>query len=511
MSDYILEMKNITKSFSGVKALEDVNLKVKNGTIHAIVGENGAGKSTLMNVLSGVYPYGSYDGEVFFEGQLCKFKDINDSEEKGIVIIHQELALVPNLSVKENIFLGNEKSKGGVIDWDDTYREAKKYCDLVGLNIDVNLLVGEIGVGQQQLVEIAKALSKNVKLLILDEPTASLNDQDSEKLLKLILGLKEQGITAIIISHKLNEINQIADDITVIRDGKSIETLNREVDEFSEDRIIKAMVGREIVDRYPKRDSHIGDVKFEIRDWNVLSETIEDRYLLKDVNFNVRAGEVVGIAGLMGSGRTELAMSIFGRSMGDFVSGQIYKDGKPIEVKSPKQAIDNKLAYVTEDRKAQGLILEQSIKHNITLSRLDKISSNLVIDDDKELEIAREYKDKINIKAPNVEYKSGQLSGGNQQKIMLARWIFSDPDVLLLDEPTRGIDVGAKYEIYSIINELVAEGKSIILISSELPEVIGMSDRVYVMSEGSIVAELSKEEVSQESIMKAIMQSAKGE
>ncbi len=511
MSDYILEMKNITKSFSGVNALEDVNLRVVNGTIHAIVGENGAGKSTLMNVLSGVYPFGTFEGEIFFEDRLCKFMDINDSEKEGIVIIHQELALVPNLSVKENIFLGNERSKHGVIDWDDTYREAKKYCDLVGLDIDLNLLVGEIGVGQQQLVEIAKALSKNVKLLILDEPTASLNDNDSEKLLNLILGLKEQGITSIIISHKLNEINQIADDITVIRDGKSIETLNRDKDQFSEDRIIKAMVGREIVDRFPKRESNFGEVKFEVRDWTVMSEFIEDRHLLKDVNFNVRAGEVVGIAGLMGSGRTELAMSIFGRSLGEYKSGTIYKDGKEIEIKSPKQAIENKIAYVTEDRKAQGLILEQSIKHNITLSKLDKISSKLVIDEAKELEYARGFKKKINIKAPNVEYKSGQLSGGNQQKIMLARWIFSDPEVLILDEPTRGIDVGAKYEIYTIINGLVAEGKSIILISSELPEVIGMSDRVYVMNEGRIVAELSKEDVSQECIMKAIMQSAKGE
>lgn len=511
MSDYILEMKNITKSFSGVNALEDVNLRVVNGTIHAIVGENGAGKSTLMNVLSGVYPFGTFEGEIFFEDRLCKFMDINDSEKEGIVIIHQELALVPNLSVKENIFLGNERSKHGVIDWDDTYREAKKYCDLVGLDIDLNLLVGEIGVGQQQLVEIAKALSKNVKLLILDEPTASLNDNDSEKLLNLILGLKEQGITSIIISHKLNEINQIADDITVIRDGKSIETLNRDKDQFSEDRIIKAMVGRKIVDRFPKRESNFGEVKFEVRDWTVMSEFIEDRHLLKDVNFNVRAGEVVGIAGLMGSGRTELAMSIFGRSLGEYKSGTIYKDGKEIEIKSPKQAIENKIAYVTEDRKAQGLILEQSIKHNITLSKLDKISSKLVIDEAKELEYARGFKKKINIKAPNVEYKSGQLSGGNQQKIMLARWIFSDPEVLILDEPTRGIDVGAKYEIYTIINGLVAEGKSIILISSELPEVIGMSDRVYVMNEGRIVAELSKEDVSQECIMKAIMQSAKGE
>ncbi len=511
MSDYILQMKNIVKEFPGVKALDNVNLNVRNGTIHAIVGENGAGKSTLMNILSGVYPYGTYEGDILYKNEACKLKTIKDSEEKGIVIIHQELALVPNLSIKENIFLGNERSKNGVINWGKTYSDAERYTKLVGLDENLNLLIEEIGVGKQQLVEIAKALSKNVKLLILDEPTASLNDSDSDKLLDLILDLKSKGITSIIISHKLNEINKIADDITIIRDGKSIETLVRGVDDISEDRIIKGMVGRELTDRYPSRDVEIGDIQFEIRNWNIESEVIPGKLMVNNVNINIKKGEVVGIAGLMGSGRTELAMSIFGKSYGIFKSGEIYKNGEKIELNNPKEAIKARIAYVTEDRKSQGLILEQSIKNNTTLSSLNKISNYGIINENEELQVANEYKDKINIKAPNVMYKSGQLSGGNQQKIMLARWIYSDPDLLILDEPTRGIDVGAKYEIYSIINELAAEGRSIIVISSEMPEVMGISDRVYVMNEGRIVGELDKQSVSQENIMKAIMQSTKGE
>ncbi|MDL2310948.1 sugar ABC transporter ATP-binding protein [Peptostreptococcaceae bacterium OttesenSCG-928-C18] len=511
MSDYILQMKNITKEFPGVKALDDVNLNVRRGTIHAIVGENGAGKSTLMNVLSGVYPHGTYTGDIVYENDICKLRNINDSEKKGIVIIHQELALVPNLSIKENIFLGNERSKRGIIDWQKTYNDAKRYTELVGLDEDLNILIEELGVGKQQLVEIAKALSKNVKLLILDEPTASLNDNDSEKLLNLILSLKKEGITSIIISHKLNEINKIADDITIIRDGNCIETLVRGIDDISEDRIIKGMVGRELTDRYPERDSVIGEIQYEIKNWTIESEVIPEKLVVDNVNINVRKGEVVGIAGLMGSGRTELAMSIFGKSHGVFKSGEIYKDGKKINLSNPKEAIKAKIAYVTEDRKSQGLILEQSIKSNTTLSDLSKISNYGVINDNEEMKVANEYKDKINIKAPNVMYKSGQLSGGNQQKIMLARWIYSDPDLLILDEPTRGIDVGAKYEIYGIINDLAKEGRSIIVISSEMPEVIGISDRVYVMNEGKIVGELEKELINQENIMKAIMQSTKGE
>ncbi|MDY2918630.1 MAG: sugar ABC transporter ATP-binding protein [Anaerococcus sp.] len=511
MTDYILQMNNISKNFSGVKALEGVNFKVRKGSIHAIVGENGAGKSTLMNILSGVYPYGSYEGDIKYEDRICKFKSIKDSEDKGIVIIHQELALVPNLSVKENIFLGNEKANHGVIDWNQTYYEAKKYCNKVNLDVDVNLLIEQISVGKQQLVEIAKAISKNVKLLILDEPTASLNDEDSEKLLDLILELKKQEITSIIISHKLNEINKIADDITVIRDGQVVKNLNKIEDDFNEDIVIEAMVGREIVDRYPRRNLKLGNIKISVEDWTVRSNINKEKYLLDNININVRTGEVVGIAGLMGSGRTELAMSIFGNLVGNFEKGKIFIDGKEVKINNTKQAIRNRIAYVTEDRKTQGLILDQNIKNNITLSSLEKVSNNMVINLDKEMDVAKEYKKKLNIKAPSVLYNAEQLSGGNQQKIMLARWIFSDPDILILDEPTRGIDIGAKYEIYNVINELAEKGKSIILISSEMPEVIGMSDRVYVMNEGRIVAEINKDNLSQENIMKSIINSTKGE
>lgn len=510
MDKILLEMKNITKEFPGVKALDNVNLKVRDNTIHAIVGENGAGKSTLMKILSGVYPNGDYEGEVVYEDELCEFKHIKDSEKEGIVIIHQELALVPTLSIMENMFLGNERKKAGVIDWGKTYIDSERYMKMVGLNENPETLINQIGVGKQQLVEIAKALAKNVKLLILDEPTASLNDDDSDKMLDLILKLKEeQGMTCIIISHKLNEVEKVADDITIIRDGKSIETLNKVDDDITEDRIIKGMVGREIVDRYPKRDNEIGEVLLEIKDWQVYSPHIPDRKVIDNVNFYVKKGEVIGIAGLMGAGRTELAMSIFGKSYGSDISGVIIKDGVEIEINNVKDAIGHKIGYVTEDRKEQGLILTNDIRKNLTLASLDKVSKSGVIDAYKEISVSEEYLGKINIKAPNIFHETGNLSGGNQQKVMLGRWIYRDPDVLILDEPTRGIDVGAKYEIYTIINELAAMGKAVIVISSELPEVLGLSDRIYVMNEGRFVGELDKDEASQESIMKCIVQNVK--
>lgn len=508
MKKIILEMQNIVKTFPGVRALDNVNVKVEEGTIHSLVGENGAGKSTLMNILSGVYPYGSYEGNIIYEDEICKFKNIRESESKGIVIIHQELALIPYLSIMENIFLGNEQTQNGVINWEKSRFEAKKLMDIVGLNEDPSTPINKIGVGKQQLVEIAKALSKNVKLLILDEPTAALNDEDSEKLLNLILRLRDKnGMSAIIISHKLNEVIKVTDEITVIRDGISIETLTKSSGEITEDRIIRGMVGRAIVDRYPKRDCKIGDVSLEIKDWTVYSEEFRDKVVINNINLKVRKGEVVGIAGLMGAGRTEFAMSVFGKSYGRNISGKIIKEGKEIYINNVSDAIKNGIAYVTEDRKSQGLILIDSIKRNITLPSLNKINKNGFINESHEICIAREYLKKLKIKAPNIEQHTGNLSGGNQQKVMLARWIFADPDVLILDEPTRGIDVGAKYEIYCIINELASQGKSIIVISSELPEVLGLSDRVYIMNEGSIVGELPKREATQESIMKCIMQS----
>ena len=465
-----------------------------------------------MNVLSGIYPHGSYEGDIIYDGEICNFHDIKDSEAKGIVIIHQELALIPYMTIGENMFLGNERGKKAAINWDETYRLAEKYTKQVGLTDSVRTYIKDIGVGKQQLVEIAKALAKNAKLLILDEPTSSLNEADSQALLDLLLKLKKEGLTSIIISHKLNEVSYVADKITVIRDGSTIETLTKGVDDFSEERIIKGMVGREIADRFPKRPGvKIGDVRMEVKNWNVYHPLYNERKVVDNVSLNVRKGEVVGISGLMGAGRTELAMSIFGKSYGTNISGQLFINGKEVHLKSARDAIEHKLAYVTEDRKGDGLILSNSIKNNTSLANLAGISNHGVIDQDKEYAVAVEYKDKLKTKCPTVEQNVGNLSGGNQQKVLLAKWMFADPDILILDEPTRGIDVGAKYEIYCIINSLVAEGKSVIMISSELPEILGMSDRIYVMNEGRIAGELSSEEASQEVIMTCIMQSSKGE
>ena len=506
MAKVLLEMKNITKTFPGVKALDNVNLKVEEGEIHALVGENGAGKSTLMNVLSGVYPYGSYEGDIIYNGEVCQFNKIKDSEEKGIVIIHQELALVPYMSIGENMFLGNERGKKAAIDWNETYGEADKYLRMVGLSESSRTLVKELGTGKQQMVEIAKALAKHAKLLILDEPTSSLNETDSKALLDLMLKFKAEGMTSIIISHKLNEVSYVADKITVVRDGSTIETLDKKTTEISEDRIIKGMVGREITDRFPKRHGvEIGDINMEVKDWTVYHPLYPERKVVDNVSMTVRKGEVVGIYGLMGAGRTELAMSIFGKSYGVGITGSLKLNGEEVQLKTVKEAIKKKIAYVTEDRKGNGLVLTNPIKINTTLANLESISNNLVIDKDKEYQVAVEYKEKLGTKTPSVEQNVGNLSGGNQQKVLLAKWMFTDPDVLILDEPTRGIDVGAKYEIYCVINELAKEGKAVIVISSEMPEIIGTCDRVYVINEGEIAGELPKEGLSQEKIMQCIM------
>ncbi len=508
MSDIILEMKNITKLFPGVRALDNVNLKVKRGSIHALVGENGAGKSTLMNVLSGIYPYGSYEGDIVYEGEVCKFAKINDSEEKGIVIIHQELALVPYMSIGENMFLGNERGKGFAIDWDTTYAEADKYLKVVGLKESSHTLIKDIGVGKQQMVEIAKALAKNARLLILDEPTSSLNEEDSRALLDLMLRFKSEGMTCIIISHKLNEVSYVADEITVIRDGSTIETIDNAGHDIDEDRIIRGMVGREIEDRFPKRPGvKIGDIAMEVKNWTVHHPLYQEKKVVNDVNIHVRKGEVVGISGLMGAGRTELAMSLFGRSYGSGISGKLILGGREVTLKNERSAIKAGLAYVTEDRKGNGLILTNPIQVNTTLANMDGVSNRGVIDQDKEFSVADEYRKKLRTKCTGVAQNVGNLSGGNQQKVLLAKWMFTDPDILILDEPTRGIDVGAKYEIYCIINDLVAQGKSVVMISSELPEVLGMSDRIYVMNEGRIVGEFQQADASQESIMACILKS----
>ncbi|MCC3382122.1 multiple monosaccharide ABC transporter ATP-binding protein [Paenibacillus farraposensis] len=507
MSGIILEMKGITKTFPGVKALENVNLKIKEGEIHSLCGENGAGKSTLMKVLSGVYPHGTYEGDIIFQGKTCEFKDTKQSEELGIVIIHQELALIPYLSIAENIYLGNERAKSGVINWKETFVGTRELLSKVGLSENPNTLVTNIGVGKQQLVEIAKALSKKVKLLILDEPTAALNEDDSENLLQLMLEFKRQGISCILISHKLNEVAKVSDSITILRDGKTIETLDMKKDEVTEDRIISGMVGRDLTSRYPERHAEIGNVILEVKDWTVYHEHHADRKVLDQVNLNIRRGEIVGIAGLMGAGRTELAMSMFGKSYGRNISGQLIKDGKPIQNNTVTDAINNGFAYVTEDRKEYGLILMDDIKRNISLTGLKKLTKGVVVNEQEEVVVAEDMKKSMNIKAPTILQKTGNLSGGNQQKVVLSKWIFAGPDILILDEPTRGIDVGAKYEIYTIIHRLAAEGKGVLVISSELPEVLGLCDRIYVMNAGRITGEVSREDASQETLMRYMTKS----
>jgi len=493
-------MRSITKTFPGVKALQEVTLEVARGEIHAICGENGAGKSTLMKVLSGVYPVGTYEGDIVFENETMAFRDIRDSEAKGVVIIHQELALSPYLSIAENIFLNNEvKGAFGLIDWNKSNSEAAKLLARVGLRENPTTKIMDIGVGKQQLVEIAKALSKRVKLLILDEPTAALNDEDSDHLLDLILHLKEQGITSIIISHKLNEIKKIADTVTVIRDGKTIETIAKT--DVSEERIIKDMVGRDLEHRYPDHTPHIGEEILRVENWTAHHPQDPTRVMVDDVSLNVRRGEIVGIAGLMGAGRTEFAMSLFGRSYGTRITGKVFKSGTEIKTRSVAEAIQNGLAYATEDRKQYGLNLIEDIKRNISAASLGKLATGGLVNDNEEFKVANEYRKSMNIKAPTVLAKTGKLSGGNQQKVVLSKWIYSDPDVLILDEPTRGIDVGAKYEIYTIINRLAAEGKGIIVISSELPELLGICDRIYAISEGRITGELPIAEASPEALL----------
>ncbi|MBN2260606.1 MAG: ATP-binding cassette domain-containing protein [Clostridiales bacterium] len=502
MSDLILEMRNITKEFPGVKALDNVTFKVEKGEIHCLIGENGAGKSTLMKVLSGVYPYGTYSGDIVLNDAIQKFNHIKDSEKASIAIIYQELALIPHMSIYENIFLGNEISKKGLIDWNETIVKAKEVLEKVGLTDDPSLLINKVGVGKQQLIEIAKALAKDVKLLILDEPTAALNEDDSENLLKILKELKNQGITSILISHKLNEVMHVADSITVLRDGQTIKTLDVKKDSVSEDEIIKMMVGREMTNRYPSRVPDIGEVVFEVKNWNVFSETDSSKKIIKNVSFNLKKGEIVGISGLMGSGRTELAMSVFGKSFGSKISGELFLNGNKIDLNSPKEAIDNRISYLTEDRKEKGLILIEDVKQNISIAALKNISKKMLINENEEIKNAGEYIDKMKIKTPSVEQLVGKLSGGNQQKIALSKWMETNPQILIVDEPTRGIDVGAKYEIYNIMNEFVAQGNSIIMISSEMPEILGMSDRVYVMNEGQIVALLENDDMNQETIMK---------
>jgi putative multiple sugar transport system ATP-binding protein len=503
--EQILEMRGITKTFPGVRALDNVNLAVRAGEIHAVVGENGAGKSTLMKVLSGVYPHGSYSGEIRFNGAVRQFADIGDSERLGIIIIHQELALVPLLSIAENIFLGNEPARWCVIDQHAANARTRELLAKVGLDESPTTLIDDLGVGKQQLVEIAKALSKDVRLLILDEPTASLNENDSDALLELLLELKAQGMSCILISHKLNEIKKVADSITVLRDGSTVQTLDCRAQAVSEDLIIKNMVGREMADRYPKRVPRVAETVFEVRDWHVHHHLHAEREVVHGVNLHARRGEIVGIAGLMGAGRTEFAMSVFGRAYGQRIGGKVLMKGREVDVSTIQRAVDHGIAYVTEDRKGYGLVLDTEIERNITLANLPAVSRHAVINEGREYAVATDYRRKLNIRCTSVFQPVANLSGGNQQKVVLSKWLFARPEVLILDEPTRGIDVGAKFEIYTLMSELAADGKCIVMISSEMPELLGMCDRIYVMNEGRFVAEFPAAEATQEKIMRSIV------
>ena len=502
MSEYILEMRGITKEFPGVRALDNVNFKVKNGEIHCLVGENGAGKSTLMKVLSGVYKFGSYSGDIVYNGQVQQFQSTKDSENAGIAIISQELALIPELTVYENIFFGHELMHGKTINWNETIIQAGEMLRKVRLDVNPSRKVRELGVGQQQLVEIAKALSKKAKLLILDEPTASLNEDDSQNLLQLLRDLQAEGVTSIMISHRLKEVVSIADTITVLRDGATICSMDATGGKVAESEIIKYMVGREIDNVYPRRkDSKPGDVALELRNWTVFDPK-QERIILDHVNIKLRKGEVVGLSGLMGAGRTELALSVFGNTPKyKLLEGEIYVEGEKVEFKTPKDAMRKGLAYVSEDRKHNGLILIQDVKFNITIANLEKLMEGAVVNENEEIIQVTDYKNSLNIKTPSIKQLVGNLSGGNQQKVQIAKWLFADPKVLILDEPTRGIDVGAKYEIYTIINRLVSEGYSVLMISSDLPEILGMSDRIYVMAEGSITGEISAADANEQNIM----------
>ncbi|WP_130837565.1 sugar ABC transporter ATP-binding protein [Lachnoclostridium sp. Marseille-P6806] len=510
MADIILEMKSIVKEYPGVRALNNVNFEVERGEIHALVGENGAGKSTLMKVLSGTIPSGQYSGEVIYNGKTSHFSGIRDSERAGIAVVHQELALIPELTIAENMFMGNERrTRFGTIDWNRTYKEADDAMKRVGLKESSSVLVRDIGTGKQQLVEIAKALAKNCRLLVLDEPTSSLNEEDSKMLLDMLLSFKKEGITSIIITHKLNEVAYCADKITVLRDGQTIETMSNPEHDIDEERIIRGMVGRELTDRYPKRERRIsGEIAFEARDWTVYHPVYTDKCVDHKISFRVHKGEIVGFSGLQGAGRTELAMSLFGRSYGSRISGQEFIGGKEVHLRNEREAIAHGLAYATEDRKTNGLILDETIARNTTLARMEKIADRRgIVNVPMENREAEKYAKAMRTKTIGVQQHAGNLSGGNQQKVLLSKWMFAEPEILILDEPTRGIDVGAKYEIYQIMNEMASQNKAVIMISSELPELLGMCDRIYVMNEGRMVGEFTAEKATQEKIMSAILRS----
>lgn len=498
MDDYILEMKSIEKDFSGVKVLDNVNIKIRRNEIHALCGENGAGKSTLMKIISGVYTRKEFAGELIYNGKKVNFNGIKDSECEGIVIIHQELNIVKSLNVYENIFLGNEIIENGLINKNAEISITNELLKRVGLMISPDEKISNLGTGQLQLLEIAKALNKKAKLLILDEPSASLSEVDTENLLRLLKELKLSGVTCIYISHKLEEVFSIADSLTVLRDGKTINTDS--VKSYTMNRLIAEMVGRELTQQFPEAERTIQSVRFSVEDWTVPNPYNEEKNIVDHVSFYACAGEIVGFAGLVGAGRSELALSLFG-AYGSKRKGKMCIDGKEVRVNSPSDAIKAGFSYLTEDRKRYGLVLGETIRDNMSLASLDRFQNGLILDKNKELVAEKEYVDSLRIKLTSLMQKARNLSGGNQQKVVIAKWLLTDPKVFIMDEPTRGVDVGAKYEIYSIMNELASKGVSIIMISSELPEILGMSDRIYVMHEGRIQGELNKNEATQEKIL----------
>lgn len=498
MVEPFLEMREITKTFPGVRALDGVTFDLQPGEVHALVGENGAGKSTLMKILGGVYPHPGYGGAIFIEGNEQHFSGVREAEKAGIAVIYQELSLVREMSVGENIFLGREPNKLGVIRWEELYRRAGELLADLHLDIDPHTPVRSLGIGQQQLVEIAKALSQNARILVLDEPTAALTDSEVETLFGILNKLRARGVGMIYISHKLNEVFRISDRITVLRDGKTVDT-NVTAD-WTESQVIARMVGREVGDIFPKMDHAQGDIVFEARNFSVEDPVVAGKMLVDNVSFSVRRGEVLGIAGLMGAGRSDLLMAIFGAHYGR-VTGEVEIEGRRVHITSPAEAIKHGIGFVTEDRKRFGLVLDQTILNNMTLACLRRISGRFVTSVDAESAAGERAMKDLRVKANSVFTVAGTLSGGNQQKIVLAKWLLTNPRVLFLDEPTRGIDVGAKQEIYGQINKLAKSGLAIVLVSSELPEVLGMADRVLVLHEGKVTGEFSRQAATPEKVM----------
>jgi len=499
-NDIILDVKKVTKQFPGVTALDDVTVQIRRGEIHGFCGENGAGKSTLMKIFSGVYPYGEYEGTVLYEGEELRLENgaIRKATEVGIATVYQELTLVPTMTVGENVYMGREPVEHGGINWDKLYADTQKLLTRYGLDIQAHDLIKRLGVGKMQMTEIAKALSEDAKVLILDEPTSALTDAEIEQLMDILRRLKRHGVTCIYITHKLDEFFKIADSITVLRDGKVV--TSQPTENLDEEKLVNYMVGREMTERFPKSERKPGDVILEVKNLHAVDPEEARREVVKGASFNLRKGEILGIAGLMGSGRTELVMTIFGE-YGKITEGAVTLDGKELNIKNSNDAMQAGISLVPENRKTHGLVLMQSVLKNMSLPNLDQFASWMRIDDLAELNASLKFSKSLEIKAPNLHVLCDSLSGGNQQKVVISKWLMSKPQVLIMDDPTRGIDVGAKYEIYKLMNDLAEQGIAIIMISSELEEVLGMSDRVMVMCEGKSAGTLDIAEATQEKIM----------